>query len=1239
VAGMTVAELVARLRADTSQFQSGMRQAENSLNRFDSVTSGTMRGMARFGQQVSEIASGVALATAGAMTSLGAVGVQYNTLMQRTTAAFSVLLGSAEKANGMVGELTEFARSSPFPRQLFIEGAQQLIGFGMAARDVVPAFSAIQDAVAAVGGGSAEIQTFTNIFARIKSLGRANSEELMRFSLVGIDAFKLLADQAGTSTSEMRKRITEGTLGADEAIRLLTEGLSKKFEGAAAQVKNTWVGAVDRVKGAWRDIGSALMSPFIDPKGGGAAVRWANQLADLLRKLESQAVIPLAAKMRDFFDMIGERTDAINFDDWIQKAVDLWHEYGKVLTDILPLIAGVAVGFTKQGLAMLPVISNFANFLPLPGKLVGAFVGLLLSTEDGRQALSDLGDTLSDGLGQVLPTIVPLVADLTRKAAELLVPLVKLAQVVIDIAFPILADGVMLAGGALSALLTILTPLTEFLAEHPAIVQAIVAAWAAWEIMSLVRDFMAWRTALIQWSAAVTAAKVASSGAAGAIGSVGAQMGTAAVGGSRLLTTVGKIGPAIGSAMATGIPQVALLTYAFMENEQRAADATAGAEEFVQAATADIDTTSLEGIAKGFEAIAKARRDLNVNPDMNPGMKGSILDDILGRKNEYEQAVDAITAANVKLVAQSAMAELGLATFAKQAGVNVSVAKSLARIHQVDLSGSLTDVTGRLNETWEALKANGDEEKVLADSMGLTVAAYRHKQRLIDEMVPSLRQMERETEALTNANGAFANSTTVAFSGVANEVLLLGETYAETIAQADQAVQGFLNPLETWGAAQAQVSERISTEHATFVDDLRSQHENLMDSYRAQWERLDSEGRIPFEQWVEVVKGSSTAFDEWAARINGVSLEEFKAEFDEAGMAFTEFLDLQDKKLSDLQAWADNIKKIGERGGGALAIEIAKWGPEAATLVGQIANSTEPEWERWLSQQNAILGASTDALIMEMGLQALIGANGGAKTVAGIETALGLMPGKVKMVAEKARSDFGFVMDALAIVAASGGTMSANNLATTLADQLGKDYPSVLAMVQAYADLFNDLGVVITRTSAAWQRPGVPVYSTMSARERERYGLADGGILQFANGGVLGAVQSFANGGENHMAQIAKAGAMRMWAEPETGGEAYIPLARAKRERSMSILAKVAEMFGYGLAPLGMTDFGHGGFFSRSGGNGGPVSGGGGSVGSPTYINIVVNGRASAEDADEVVKSLVEWSRANGAIPVKVTGG
>lgn len=85
-----------------------------------------------------------------------------------------------------------------------------------------------------------------------------------------------------------------------------------------------------------------------------------------------------------------------------------------------------------------------------------------------------------------------------------------------------------------------------------------------------------------------------------------------------------------------------------------------------------------------------------------------------------------------------------------------------------------------------------------------------------------------------------------------------------------------------------------------------------------------------------------------------------------------------------------------------------------------------------------------------------------------------------------------------------------------------------------------------------------------------------------ANGSVL---DYYADGGmhENHVAQIAPAGGtIRMWAEPETWGESYIPLAPSKRGRSRKIAEEtVRRLGGKGIAwnaDGGISAFADGGF-------------------------------------------------------------
>ncbi|BDM67526.1 hypothetical protein HEK616_10130 [Streptomyces nigrescens] len=69
---------------------------------------------------------------------------------------------------------------------------------------------------------------------------------------------------------------------------------------------------------------------------------------------------------------------------------------------------------------------------------------------------------------------------------------------------------------------------------------------------------------------------------------------------------------------------------------------------------------------------------------------------------------------------------------------------------------------------------------------------------------------------------------------------------------------------------------------------------------------------------------------------------------------------------------------------------------------------------------------------------------------------------------------------------------------------------------------------------------------------------ADGAVVDyFADGGITGAPRR-----ENHVAQIAPAGSYRIWGERETGGEAYVPLAASKRDRSKAIVETVVDRFG-----------------------------------------------------------------------------
>lgn len=82
----------------------------------------------------------------------------------------------------------------------------------------------------------------------------------------------------------------------------------------------------------------------------------------------------------------------------------------------------------------------------------------------------------------------------------------------------------------------------------------------------------------------------------------------------------------------------------------------------------------------------------------------------------------------------------------------------------------------------------------------------------------------------------------------------------------------------------------------------------------------------------------------------------------------------------------------------------------------------------------------------------------------------------------------------------------------------------------------------------------------------ERQPIFTAGLKVFANGGF-----------EDHSPVIVRGGDVRMFGEPETEGESYIPHAGSKRPRATGILSQTATKFGYRLVPMadgGLTGFG-----------------------------------------------------------------
>lgn len=283
-----------KLVADATGVTQGFNRASDAAQKLRDDARGAGQSLADSARNNREAwaAVGTGLTAVGvAITGVGVAalrtGIEYNTLQQTTRAALATLLGSAKEANAQMDKLDEFARNSPFAKQTFIQAQQQMLGFGVAAKDVIPALDSIQNAVAAMGGSNDQIAAISEIMARIKSESRLSGDALQRLGYYGIDAAAIIGSKMGKTAAEIRDMARKpGGIPVDQIWDPLVTGLQDKFGGAADNVKNTFEGSMDRVKAAWRDFSSELAKPLVDPNGGGALVGLLNWTADAMRNFQ-----------------------------------------------------------------------------------------------------------------------------------------------------------------------------------------------------------------------------------------------------------------------------------------------------------------------------------------------------------------------------------------------------------------------------------------------------------------------------------------------------------------------------------------------------------------------------------------------------------------------------------------------------------------------------------------------------------------------------------------------------------------------------------------------------------------------------------------------------------------------------------------------------------------------------------------------------------------------------------------
>ncbi|PZN10511.1 MAG: hypothetical protein DIU69_07025 [Bacillota bacterium] len=263
----------------------------------------------------------------GASRAMGFVreaAIGMNADLEQARIGFTTMLGSARKADKFLRQMADFAAETPFDFPELLEATRKMLAFGFAAEDVLPMLQAVGDAAAGLGLGAEGIDRITRALGQMRAKAKVSAEEMLQLTEAGIPAWEILAEGIGTSTAELQKMVSKGLVPADKAIRILVEGMEKRFPRMMQAQAESWRGMVDTILDNTRLLIAKAFEPmfvrlkenFLRPlrdtlEEARAAVEESGLRGLLLALIPDRLVFRLQLlkrEMQPLIDLIGEMT-------------------------------------------------------------------------------------------------------------------------------------------------------------------------------------------------------------------------------------------------------------------------------------------------------------------------------------------------------------------------------------------------------------------------------------------------------------------------------------------------------------------------------------------------------------------------------------------------------------------------------------------------------------------------------------------------------------------------------------------------------------------------------------------------------------------------------------------------------------------------------------------------------------------------------------------------------------------
>ena len=156
----------------------------------------------------------------------------------KTAVAFDVLLGSQEKSAAMLQEMNRYAADSPYDRLGVQEAARTMLGFGVAADQVMPSLKMLGDIA---GGESERFRGLALVFSQVAAAEKLQGQDLLQLISNGYNPLMDISRMTGKSMAELREEMSEGNISFEMMRQAMLAATQEggKFYGMIDRINNT----------------------------------------------------------------------------------------------------------------------------------------------------------------------------------------------------------------------------------------------------------------------------------------------------------------------------------------------------------------------------------------------------------------------------------------------------------------------------------------------------------------------------------------------------------------------------------------------------------------------------------------------------------------------------------------------------------------------------------------------------------------------------------------------------------------------------------------------------------------------------------------------------------------------------------------------------------------------------------------------------------------------------------------